>query len=852
MKYKPFYTSFFTKFILLFAIMILVVSCSNSNATTTSSTNGSGQLTFSPSTNILVTKGSIRHVKFSLENSVGVVDQVVNFSVSNAGTASIKSKTSTSESLATVTPATCTVSSGTMAQSSCLLTLYGLGDGNVTLTAQSNGYQSVSATTKVTDQVQYGTLQIVGQTGPSYTALYPELQAAPYKIYLTATLQNSSGVTTDNPLYVNLASYPNPCIAGTNCTFGYIPGVDIQQCQLSTSYPTCNIQGTLFSATNVNTTLNPVGALGVNYTAIPVNISGTTTPESGVITLGTQQTSTGNRTIFAGMNAPLFVNWTGFNGVAESLALTVQSSNSNLQFYNYTPGKATTKSSTATCTISQSQPNCGLGIIASATGTAQIKITSISIVPGSATNVIPALANSPYTIHITAPSTKGRTITFNNQSSDMVQIGITSGSALSFITPTQSTTGGSFDERLPAGAGSACGPTNPQAACPIGATCAQGGAVPNSTSPYYCFWSPLSIASGSAQLPSESQATVFISNSSGITTGTQQIQWSGNYHVDQCPNGICPTAESSIGAGPSYAAITLAEVTYQYSPVDYYDVSIINGANYALSFGPTQTSLISASNAYSCGQAGSSSAQDGGWSSTNQTNAGLPASSWSLTPSTSSIVGSIPTGDNPSSYFAVVNPGSNNYGTCNVNGSGCNSGATCGWDYTKVTQGNYAFTASSRICGMFVSWATANQIYGWNVSTTNQAPFNYSTTYSVSPTYQGVSAISVANLQLCNNNTYSAYGTQPVYQSGQNAGQPVTLAMACGGVNWNNIGVTRPSGAAVTVNTNWINQVLPTITWLKQGCPTCYTFPYDDFSSTFTCSNGTINSTDYTITIKNL
>ncbi len=79
--------------------------------------------------------------------------------------------------------------------------------------------------------------------------------------------------------------------------------------------------------------------------------------------------------------------------------------------------------------------------------------------------------------------------------------------------------------------------------------------------------------------------------------------------------------------------------------------------------------------------------------------------------------------------------------------------------------------------------------------------------------------------------------------------------MACGGVNWNDLGITRPREQAVTVNSFWMSEVLPTITWLKQACPTCYTFPYDDMSSTFTCEKkgGSGNNiTNYTITISDL
>lgn len=829
-----------------FATVISLVACSGGGGSGGSSPTpaGSGQLTFTPAGAIQVTQGSLRHILFTLQNSSGVTNQVVNFTSSNPN-------------IASVAPASCQVSSGTVEQSSCVVTIHGLQNGSVSISAISAGYPTLTVPSQVGESVVYGQLRIVGQgESSSYTALYPLLESAPHKIYLVAELVGSSGISGDNPLYVNLSESPAAC-SGNGCTFGFIPGIDTQQCSLSTENPTCNIQGTLYSNTDVATVLNPVGSLNTDYSGIPVNIIGASSPESGKIILSTQHTAVAKDTIFAGLNAPLFVNWTGFNGVAESLTLTLSSNNSNLQFYQYNPGGVATTSQTATCTIMPSAPNCGLGVIASQNGTYQIQVSSVVVNPGAVTAAIPTLSNSPLTITVISPSATGRTITFVNSSRDKVQLGFTSGSAMSFINPLQSTTGGGFDERLPPGAGSMCGPSNPQAACPIGATCAQGGANPSESSTYFCFWSPLVVASGAQQLESGQQATVFISNSSGITSGTQQIQWSGNYHVDKCPAGVCPTLESNVGTGPTYPAVTLAEVTYQYRPVDYYDVSIINGVNYALTFGPTNSALISANDAYTCGQAGSFSPQNGGWSYNNQTTAGLPASNWLFTPTESSVVGGLVAGDTPASYFAVVESAGVNYGTCNTTGSGCNTGATCGWEYSQVASGTYTFAASQRICGKFISWATANQIYGWNETTTNLAPFNLSTAFSVSPAYQGVSSITVGNYQLCNNNTYSAYGTQPINPNG---GAPVTTTMACGGVNWNNVnnqsyGVTRPSGPAVTVNSDWMAQALPTIIWLKQACPTCYTFPYDDFASTFTCSNSTgsaVNTTNYTITINNL
>ena len=69
------------------------------------------------------------------------------------------------------------------------------------------------------------------------------------------------------------------------------------------------------------------------------------------------------------------------------------------------------------------------------------------------------------------------------------------------------------------------------------------------------------------------------------------------------------------------------------------------------------------------------------------------------------------------------------------------------------------------------------------------------------------------------------------------------------------LGLTYPNPAnpVQTANPNWLSHVLPTITWLKQACPTCYTYPFDDMSSTFTCADSSSNaSLNYGVTFSDL
>ncbi len=62
-----------------------------------------------------------------------------------------------------------------------------------------------------------------------------------------------------------------------------------------------------------------------------------------------------------------------------------------------------------------------------------------------------------------------------------------------------------------------------------------------------------------------------------------------------------------------------------------------------------------------------------------------------------------------------------------------------------------------------------------------------------------------------------------------------------------------PTTEGIGFNSAWISQVLPRITWLKQACPTCYAFQFDDPSSTFggfvsESETNPANATNYTVT----
>ncbi len=849
------------------------------------SATSNGRLNIVPE-NVSLSKGASKEVVFELSESQGLVNQVVHFSVSGSSithatpTFSLFSNAiaaSVSEpSVAHVTPASCTLSSGSAQTSRCVLTVTGKATGSAQLIAHAEGYERDFATLTVTPANPYGMLSVTPSSAASQS-YFTGGQLIPFSI--TVQLSPTTGeqsIPQSNPLTVSM-NQP------TGNPFTFVA----QQCALSTTSPTCSITGTLDGTkaptTNFTSTISVVGA----WQAAPlpfgpadnmtISWQGSSVQLPGTISVSSQNN---NNLIYTGMRAPLFVNLTG-NSLTTSKYQVVITSNdpSTLVFYQFPDGvNDLTKinqytMNSVTCNLSldntsiqsitNSITNCGYGMYPKKSGAVSLAVS----VTGSSTPTTAAMPTYASTVNLLVQDSSkivtGRTITFtNNSATDTVVVSANSGTANAFTSAISIASGGDTTNpaKSVAGAQSQCGPTNPTNACPIGSTCVQGGqsiSAGNGT-PFYCYWdapqfTPNSQGTPANNISPKSSTSLFIPSWSGISVGTQQVQWSGNYYVIKCENGVCPASPTTPGTGSSYAAQTLAEVTYQHNAVDFYDVSIINGVNYAIQFGPKSTEMTaSTTDAYSCGTAGSMTAMSG--TSTTNPNAYLPASSWAFSPKATNFPSGTSITDSPSSYYAVVKSSlataiaCTKQTDCSQTGSG---GSQCGWNYATVNTGTSSF--STRVCGTFYSWATANQIYGWNMTSSNSAPFSLQKAFTVAPAFNTQSTVSTGDLQLCVNNTYSSY-TNPAPANQPDASVNMSSALACGGTNWD--GTTRPAVSYTTQNLKWVSYVLPTISWLKAACPTCYTYPYDDMSATFTCEKGLntqgSNMLDYTIMVNDI
>lgn len=338
-----------------------------------------------------------------------------------------------------------------------------------------------------------------------------------------------------------------------------------------------------------------------------------------------------------------------------------------------------------------------------------------------------------------------------------------------------------------------------------------------------CTWPAPVPQSGSYQLAASGTTTLQLPERIYYQYyGTPQqipIIWSGSiFGRTGCTNGgTCQTADCGGGTGACTAGpvgqFTQAEMTLQAGATnDAYDLSRINGMNLPMSMGPSAPTTISTTNPYTCGTAGSTSAQTAGVST-------IGACSWTFTlPSTSHL-------------YTWVAPGGS---SCPNSGTptGCGGGTVCGLTTAAVTGGSTTTT-----CGAFLGYWTGEGVCKVNASF--GAPYN------------------------CSSNI-SLFGCTGAYASSCYTSSNQT--QCCGCVNWSNIptdnsivqqcGGTESGGTCSATGNNscndtWASDILPTLAWYKDGCPPSYVYPYDDKSSSFTCTNGTSttsNSVDYTIT----
>lgn len=338
--------------------------------------------------------------------------------------------------------------------------------------------------------------------------------------------------------------------------------------------------------------------------------------------------------------------------------------------------------------------------------------------------------------------------------------------------------------------------------CPAGTSC-------NSTTG--CFWNNYGPADGNYQLASSGGMNTVVIDYNPING----IVWSGNMSgrtgcvgSAPCVQAVCNasgsgTAPCDVGQGFNQPA-TQAEFTLLDTSVDTYDVEVINGFHIPIQITPTGVS----SNNYSCGSPGAPTAIDE-----------FGACLWDSVPPLAH------------QYYWV---GQGSGTPCNINSPSCSvSGEICGLNSTI-----------NPVCGDFLGYWTADGACG--INSTNANPYFNCNAPLTSP-FPSSPPYTLTDLYLCR----TPDANQPLLNSGYRAGANNT---SCGCVNWQDLAVTpsidlpASTVACIGSSTQWVNQVQPTLLWIKQACPNAYSYPYDDKSSTFTCQNGNPNTLGYTVT----
>lgn len=349
--------------------------------------------------------------------------------------------------------------------------------------------------------------------------------------------------------------------------------------------------------------------------------------------------------------------------------------------------------------------------------------------------------------------------------------------------------GGSAQSKL---TGSLC---NSNSDCNPGSSCVQTGNIKQ------CFWVNPQPANGNYQLAAKggtNQITIPI-------TDNADIIWSGVIAGrTACTADGCQTADCGNGPGSCLPSrgfsqpATQAEFTLSAKNVDFYDVEVINGVNLPIQMTPSVPAIATAP--YTCGSPGA----------TKASSPLLGACTWQLTP--------------PSNDYRWVKNGGN---ACSVD-SDCQGASVCGLSFNP---GQNPLLKKS--CGPLLGYWTANQVCG--IQRDYGAPFN-----CAQPLAAPQNNLTMWNLQACVD-IGSCY-------------QPDANATCCGCANWNQMGISVPAAPYTeqcrSQNPTWVSAVQPTLQWLKKACPTVYTYPFDDMSSTFTCANmqNNVNTVNYTIT----
>jgi len=473
----------------------------------------------------------------------------------------------------------------------------------------------------------------------------------------------------------------------------------------------------------------------------------------------------------------------------------------------------------------------------------QIQITHTD--SDGVSNVV-GTAKVPATSAASCPSPDQRLFTIKNESSQDIWLGVTAGTISCFT-----------DADCPTSATNSCAGSDPATQtvgfCTCNNSASECGTVaecnPNNKQ---CFFSLPEMGIAQMNLAAGTGSSVLCFP---IPTAGKKIQWSGNMfprtgcnatgqacETGECAseaNGPCPTGK---GGNPP---VSLFEFTFTNQTIapppdagpDFYDISIIGGINLGVEVGPIAGTFAAVSgDPYSCETAGNRMASGElsacPWT-VNPTVEGVDRSTIlrNVRPFSFTATGTCPSGGSPNSLGFCV---------CTAD-SDCDAGQFCGNALNAATDSKFA-----SVCGDHIAWWTANAICGASISTTT--PFGDPINCADTITNSDMSLSTITNLQLC-----TKPDTAPNPEQAQSCYNDKAISDCCGCATsstspffatWDlplNENKPGTDNECFATNTDWENLAQPWLVFLKTACPTAYTYPFDDATSTFTCNKGSTN-----------
>jgi hypothetical protein len=344
--------------------------------------------------------------------------------------------------------------------------------------------------------------------------------------------------------------------------------------------------------------------------------------------------------------------------------------------------------------------------------------------------------------------------------------------------------------------------------CPIGSTCNVAAKI--------CYYNNYGTAGSFSLAANGGVATTEIIESVASQNG-DNVLWSGLISAStQCSGASClnndcqsngGTTSCTAGVGFQQPA-TEAEFTLMLTDFgpDTYDISNVNGFSMPISMATNQTP-----SEYTCGTAGN-----------NVAAGNLKACNFSsITPPTNM-------------YYWVSNTST----ACSSQNTCSNGGEICGLAFVPTTN------SFSKMCGNFLGYWAANQICQTDPSFSSPFGDNFTCNQLLDTPFPS-KTYTLTQLLKCSPPNAAAPLFNSCYLSyaGSYASQ---LTQCCGCTDWS--GIANPSASCPVGQTDpqWTTYVQPLVQWMKQACPTSYSYPFDDKASTFQCPSS--SSTVYTIT----